>query len=69
MTTSNQTVLRMHASGIKTKLHEASKQVEELEAISQKMHAALMVIIHDPKINAWLRENDPMALKQVKSAI
>lgn len=30
---------------------------------------ALMVIVLDPKIKAWLEENDPKALEQVQAAL
>lgn len=40
-----------------------------LMAASPKMLNALKVFILDPKISAWLQENDPQALKQAKNAI
>ncbi len=36
---------------------------------TEKIRAALMVLVLDPKIRAFLAENDPMALKQAREAL
>ena len=40
-----------------------------LIAAAPEMFEALQVLILDPKINAWLVENDPKALEQASQAI
>jgi hypothetical protein len=37
--------------------------------VEQKMANALRVLILDPKTQAWLMDNDPMALKQARDAV
>lgn len=47
----------------------AQPLVEHMHAEGRKMFDALAVFVLDPKIRAWLEENDPKALEQALAAL
>ena len=43
--------------------------VNAIHAESMSLWNALAVVVIDPRINQWLRENDPQALRQAERAL
>jgi hypothetical protein len=40
-----------------------------LPPVLEEARKALSLMTLDPKLNAWLKANDPMALKQIEKAL
>jgi hypothetical protein len=53
----------------KPDVYEAALARKGIQPVDNPMTRALVVILTDPKISAWLRENDPNALVQATRAV